>query len=110
MGTLEVYNVTNEFLGFAFMKTNKPILPTNLDWDRLSLEPITKEKLKPMLRSGTVRIAIATDPGLRFITITRHPCIAGRKARRIKKGYWEAYEAGVGWVRIQNDCHIWLHP
>lgn len=83
---------------------------TNLDWNRLSLEPITSDKLKPMLRSGLVRIALATEPGLRFITITRHPRLAGRKAKRVQKGWWEVYEAGVGWVQIENSCHIWLHP
>jgi hypothetical protein len=83
---------------------------TNLAWDRLSLEPITTTKLKPMLRSGLVRIALATEPGLRFITLTRHPRLAGRRAKRVQRGWWEAYEAGKGWVSIENSCHIWLHP
>ena len=110
-GVLEIYNVTDAFL-FCIEQNPymRPIISTNLNWDRLSLEPITSAKLKPMLRSGLVRIALATEPGLRFITVTRHPHLAGRRAKRTKTGFWEVYEAGRGWVRIANDCHIWLHP
>lgn len=110
MGVLEVYLVTEHFNRFMFMKTNIPILPSNLDWDKLSLKPITLRELKPMLRSGSVRVALATDPGLRFMTITRHPRLAGRGARRTKRGFWEVFESGVGWVKIQNECHLWLNP
>lgn len=83
---------------------------TNLDWSRLSLEPVTLAKLKSMLRSGLVRLALATEPGLRFMTLTRHPQLAGRRAKRVERGYFEAYEAGRGWVKIDNNCHIWLNP
>ena len=92
------------------MTPKKPALPTNLDWNRLSLKPITLAELKPILRSGSVRVALATPPGLRFMTITRHPLLAGRKAKRVQKGYFEVYESGVGWVKIQNECDIWLNP
>ena len=84
--------------------------PTNLDFERLCLEPITSSELKTILRSGTVRLALATSSGLRFTTITRMSKIAGRKAKRTKQGCWEAYEAGVGWITIPNDAHFWLHP
>lgn len=106
----EVYLVTGHFLNYAYMTPKKPVLPTNLDWDRLSLVPITLAELKPRLRSGSVRIALAAEPGLRFMTITRNPLLAGRRAKRTKRGYWEVYESGIGWVKIQNECHIWLHP
>ncbi len=92
------------------MTPKKPALASNLNWDALSLAPITLTQLKPRLRSGSVRLAVATEPGLRFMTITRHPQLAGRKAKRVQKGFWEVYESGVGWVKIQNDCHLWLHP
>ena len=110
-GVLEIYNVTDAFL-FCIEQNPymRPLIATNLNWDRLSLEPITLPKLKPMLRSGLVRIALATKPGLRFITVTRHPRLAGRGAKRAKRGFFEVYEAGRGWVQIANDCHIWLHP
>ena len=109
-GVSEVYVVTRYLFRLPFMRKNTPILPTNLAWDRLSLEPITLDKLKPRLRSGSVRIALATGTGLRFMTVTRHPILAGRKAKRVKRGWWETYEAGIGWVTISNDCHIWLNP
>jgi hypothetical protein len=106
----EVYLVTGHFLNYAYMTPKKSLLPTNLDWDRLSLVPITLSELKPRLRSGSVRVALAAEPGLRFMTITRNPLLAGRRAKRTKRGYWEVYESGIGWVKIQNECHIWLHP
>ena len=92
------------------MKKNTPVLPTNLNWDRLSLKPITLAELKPRLRSGSVRVALAAEPGLRFMTITRNPLLAGRRAKRTKRGFWEVYESGIGWVKIQNECNIWLNP
>ena len=109
-GVSEVYVVTRYLFKPPFMARNKPTLPTNLEWDRLSLEPITLAELKPRLRYGSYRIALATEPGLRFMTITRHPILAGRKAKRVKKGFFEVYSAGEGWILINNNCHIWLNP
>ena len=106
-GDLEIIDVTYDLFCPPMLERK---VKTNLDWERLNLKPITLDKLKPMLRSGPVRVAVTTEPGLRFMTITRHPKLAGRKAKRIKRGWWETYEAGVGWVSISNNCHIWLHP
>ena len=107
---MEVYLITEHFLHYSYMTPKKPALATNLDWDKLSLAPITLTQLKPMLRSGSVRVALAAAPGLRFMTITRNPLLAGRRAKRTKRGFWEVYESGIGWVKIQNECNIWLHP
>ena len=107
---LEIYILPDNYLWHSFMRKNSPILPTNCDWERLSLKPITLAKLKPRLRSGTVRVVATVRPGLRFMSITRHPLIAGRKAKRVEQGFFEVYESGVGWVKISNECLIWLQP
>lgn len=88
----------------------RPTFTTNLNWDNLCLKPITLTGLKPMLRSGSVRLACATKLGLRFMTVTRHPQLAGRSAKRVKRGYWEVYASDEGWIQIPNDCRLWLAP
>jgi hypothetical protein len=85
-------------------------IPTNLDFERLSLKPIAERDLKRMLTSGVVRFAAATDTQLTFMTGTRVKKIAGRQARRVRNGYWECYKAGQGWISIKKDSHYWLHP
>jgi len=85
-------------------------IPHNLIWDNLCLAPIPLAELKPMLIHGLVRVALATELGLRIATITRCKRVTGRQARRVKNGFWECYEAGVGFVKIENSCHIWLAP
>jgi hypothetical protein len=84
--------------------------PHNLDWERLCLKPVTERDLKKMLASTVVRFAAATDTQLTFMTGTRIKKISGRKARRVKNGYWECYKADQGWMSIPKLSHYWLHP
>ena len=111
---MEVYNLTNAFLYcIEQLPYKRPMiekLPHGLDWDRLSLKPVTTRKLKTILTYGPVRFACATSTGLVFMMGTRHPQIAGRRAKRVKTGFWECYQAGKGWVKISNECECWLHP
>jgi hypothetical protein len=85
-------------------------MKTNLIWDNLCLAPIPLAELKPMLIHGSARVALATELGLRIATLTRCRKITGRQARRVKNGFWECYESGKGFVKIENSCHIWLAP
>ena len=103
---LEVINVSHLFMG----KRNLGLVPTNVDWSRLNLEPVAVPKLKTMLRSRAIRVAFYTGSELRLTVLTRHPSIGGRRARRTSKGFWETYEIGRGWVCIDNQCEVWLMP
>lgn len=92
------------------MARSKSNHPHNLDWERLCLKPVTERDLKKMLASTVVRFAAATDTQLTFMTGTRIKKISGRKARRVKNGYWECYKADQGWISIPKLSHYWLHP
>lgn len=101
---LEVINVSHLFMG------KRGLIPSNVDWSRLCLEPVAVSKLKTMLRSKAIRVAFYTGSELRMTILTRHPNIGGRRARRVSKGYWESFEVGRGWVSIDNKCEVWLMP
>lgn len=107
----EVYNVSDAFImRIEQQPYRRSLVPTNVDWSRLVLEPITSSKLKTICRSRAVRVALYTGSELRFTLLTRHPILSGRRARRTIKGFYEMYEIGRGWVQIQNECPLWLQP
>jgi hypothetical protein len=86
------------------------LIATNVDWQRLCLQPITTDLLKTRIRTQALRVAFYTGEALHLAVLTRHPRVTGRKAKRVAQGYWEVYEMGKGWVQIDTRCECWLMP
>ncbi len=104
----ELLNVTSMFPELT--SHPRSLVSTNVDWSRLCLQPCTVAQMKCLSRRAALRVAFYTGAALHLAVLTRHPRISGRKAKRVEGGYWEIYEVGKGWVRMDLKCQLWLMP